>query len=539
GDCLKVQCFTGKTLKNATCVSIFPDMRGIVYRLRAFLVLTEWNSTTRNRTDSNLINEAVEQITSDIENMNDGYSYRIGIAPEIKFPLDDHTVPVLWADIYLLAPSTVRRDSFESNALKALFRKSPNTFRRTFSYVNMINEDLFLNCSSNGTWQTEELVPDMATQSFFVGKQHYSILSLILTCPYITFPQSNFTVEWNRTNRKGDITVTVVVGDTKVVISNMSDVNSLSVTGTNEINVCTELLEKYLAQSPRLLVKRTIILSTKVLTYVCLCASELSLFCTLAVYFAFSTLRTVNGIISMHLALSLLLVQAALILASNIPVPSTLCTSVGLITHFLWLWHFSWIFLSSLHMFQVMTVRMSSPTHKDSGKFKFVLKLTSFSLIGPGAVLFAVIVSSYMTSRTIGYGQNSCYLDSIYLTGLSVVAPICLVSLCNFTFLGITVASIRKVHQPVSVTSMALDQYKNCLLYAKLSSVCAVYWIVTLVAEAYDNEVMWIISQLLNGLQGIAIFISFLCNKRVYGMFDNQSMSQQQTSIQFTTKTSN
>ncbi|KAI8783008.1 adhesion G protein-coupled receptor E2, partial [Biomphalaria glabrata] len=96
-------------------------------------------------------------------------------------------------------------------------------------------------------------------------------------------------------------------------------------------------------------------------------------------------------------------------------VPSTLCTSVGLITHFLWLWHFSWSFLCSLHMFQVFTAKIPVPSLKGSDKLTLVFKLTTVSLIAPVAVVMTVIISSYMTSHTTGYGKQACYLDSAYL----------------------------------------------------------------------------------------------------------------------------
>ncbi|KAI8729631.1 adhesion G protein-coupled receptor E4P [Biomphalaria glabrata] len=110
------------------------------------------------------------------------------------------------------------------------------------------------------------------------------------------------------------------------------------------------------------------------------------------------------------------------------------------------------------------------------------------SLIGPVLIVSVVIISCYFTSKTIGYGRNSCYLDSAFLIGISTVAPVCLVSLCNFTFLARTVFSIHRVYKHKILNSIKTDQYKNLILYVKLSSVTGAFWVVTILAEALDSD---------------------------------------------------
>ncbi|KAK0068874.1 adhesion G protein-coupled receptor E2 [Biomphalaria pfeifferi] len=83
-----------------------------------------------------------------------------------------------------------------------------------------------------------------------------------------------------------------------------------------------------------------------------------------------------------------------------------------------------------------------------------------------------------------------------------------------------------------------MDHPRICLLYVKLSSVTGVYWIVTIVAELINRDVLWFISNLLNGLQGVAIFVSYMCNKRVYRLYLSKFLSHQTSSLQQTTMTS-
>ncbi|KAI8728569.1 adhesion G protein-coupled receptor E3, partial [Biomphalaria glabrata] len=48
GECLQLRCSLGKTFKNGTCTSIFPEIKGLVYRLRALLKVTHRNNETTN-----------------------------------------------------------------------------------------------------------------------------------------------------------------------------------------------------------------------------------------------------------------------------------------------------------------------------------------------------------------------------------------------------------------------------------------------------------------------------------------------------------
>ncbi|KAK7004111.1 adhesion G protein-coupled receptor E2 [Biomphalaria glabrata] len=78
---------------------------------------------------------------------------------------------------------------------------------------------------------------------------------------------------------------------------------------------------------------------------------------------------------------------------------------------------------------------------------------------------------------------------------------------------------------------MKKAQYKNLILYVKLSSVTGVFWIVTIVAEAVDSDVLRLISTVLNGLQGVLIFVSYMCNKRIYGLYFKRGELRQSSTV--------
>uniref|UniRef100_A0A2C9LWY4 G-protein coupled receptors family 2 profile 2 domain-containing protein n=1 Tax=Biomphalaria glabrata TaxID=6526 RepID=A0A2C9LWY4_BIOGL len=537
GECLELRCSPGKTLKAGTCTSIFQDIKGLVYRVRALLVFTDNDCASKYLTNSILLDLAELQIKQDISTRSDGYIYEVGVAQEWNRTVTDRATPVLWADIYVLASRLLTRDSFENIALDIFFGSRYKLGGNTFVYYNLLTEAISSFTNKSGLKRGNIGVDKAYIDFLILGLKHSLTVSSTLTCSFLTFQQTNFTVQWNKFNEVENILVTLDVGGTKLNISNMSDFNSMEVTRNNELHVCAKILDKYVKKSRESRnVNRPMNEALNILTYACMGASELCLLLTLVTYLAFPELRTVPGINNMFLSLSLLLAQLALILASNSYGPSTLCTCIGIVTHFLWLWHFTWSFLCSLHMFRVFTAKIPSHVTKDDNFWLRLLKLTSVSLLGPVLIVTAVVVYSYVTSKTIGYGQYLCYLDSSSSIGVSVVAPVCLVSFCNLIFLAITIASIHQVNALLTFVSVKIDQYHNLVLYVKLSSVTGAFWIVTIVAEVGDIDVLRILAILFNGLQGVSIFISYICNPRVYHLYFKRS-PQQTSSAPPTTET--
>ncbi|KAI8732452.1 adhesion G protein-coupled receptor E3, partial [Biomphalaria glabrata] len=433
-------------------------------------------------------------ITKDVSTISDGYSYQLGVVQEVDGNLTDKVTPVLWLDLFVLATRRLDRDSFENIALDIFFgehREEDNVFVLN----NLLTNELYGYYSSINSliWPKREKMFVNLTfyNSLYFGFQHNIILSSTLTCCFLTFQQDNFTIEWNRTNLVDNLIVTLDVGGTKINISTVSDINSMEVTEQRELHICLNVLDKYFNKSTKSsYLMKLISVALNILTYSCMCASELCLLLTLITYFRFSELRTVPGINNIFLSLSLLLAQLALIVTSNIQGPSALCTYTGIVTHFLWLWHFTWSFLCSLHMFRVFTAKIPNQLSKRDTQCVRVMKLVPLSLIGPLSIVAVSICSSYWTTGSVGYGKHSCYLDSAFLIGISVVAPVSLVALCNLTFLALTVASIHRVNTLVTFDGFKRDQFKNLFLYVKLSSVTNIYWIVTIVGEAVDNDAM-------------------------------------------------
>ncbi|KAI8732448.1 adhesion G protein-coupled receptor E3, partial [Biomphalaria glabrata] len=460
-------------------------------------------------------------------NITDGYYYRLSAVQEEASA--NSSVTFAWAKIYFLASLLLDRDTFENFVLNSLcgrsFEVDENGFQ-FFCYNNLTNEIdqdlLYFENETNILYRVnndnllylnneteilnhnigKESFPQMSNErrklsiSLIQSLKHLQtkivdsiLLSSTLTCSFITLHQSNFTVQWKETTRLERILVTIDVAGTKQTISSMSDIFYLQLDQTGDLRVCVHILNTFVKKPKKNRWKQSD-LAINILTYTCMSASELCLVITLITYLGFHELRTVPGINNIFLSLSLILAQTVLVLASNIEGPSVMCTCIGIVTHFLWLWHFTWSFLCSLHMYRVFSTKIPSHPWKHNSACIYALQMMSLSLIVPVLIVAVVITSSYLKSQTIGYGHRFCYLDSAFLIGVSMVSLICLVSLCNLTFLSLTIASIHIVNRLVAFDAMKKAQYKNLILYVKLSSVTGVFWIVTIVAEAVDSDVL-------------------------------------------------
>ncbi|KAK6964329.1 adhesion G protein-coupled receptor E4P, partial [Biomphalaria glabrata] len=97
------------------------------------------------------------------------------------------------------------------------------------------------------------------------------------------------------------------------------------------------------------------------------------------------------------------------------PKSGALCKVLGMITHFLWLWMFSWSFICSWHMFKVFAAKTRPSPLKDS--FPGLWKKIVVSLAVPSTVIPSTAVFSYLKSngKEIGYGYFECFLNSAYL----------------------------------------------------------------------------------------------------------------------------
>jgi hypothetical protein len=125
----------------------------------------------------------------------------------------------------------------------------------------------------------------------------------------------------------------------------------------------------------------------------------------------------------------------------------------------------------------------------------------------------------------VGSGGPLCFLDTAAfpLLVLAFVLPLGLVVLTNLVCFVFTVVSIARVRRLQSSRGEAQQQqhggWWDVLVYAKLVTVTGGAWALGLTAEAADSEWIRVVAELLTALQGLLIFLAYVCNQRVWNPY--------------------
>ncbi|KAI8794476.1 adhesion G protein-coupled receptor E4P, partial [Biomphalaria glabrata] len=243
-------------------------------------------------------------------------------------------------------------------------------------------------------------------------------LSSLMLCKYVSINATEYQLTVNDTLTPPDVSIAIDFNVTKILIKDNKDLIMAEVTDDGRLNMCVNLLDRLKPKSDTKIKRRgrwcneTMCLIEYILTLTCFSLSAVSLLLTMLTYLIVPELRTVAGLNNFFLSCSLLLAQV-FSLASILTFKQGFhCTVLGVVTHSLWLWNFSWSFICSYHMFRVFTDHSRTRVVRATigGMWKSVCG--SFTL--PVCVVMTSIGYNYVMTeqRNIGYGKTRCYLDS-------------------------------------------------------------------------------------------------------------------------------
>ncbi|KAH9514456.1 hypothetical protein Btru_025304 [Bulinus truncatus] len=227
-----------------------------------------------------------------------------------------------------------------------------------------------------------------------------------------------------------------------------------------------------------------------VLYMVCLGCSVLCLTLTLATFLYLPPLRTAAGKNNMCLCLALLLAQVSLMVGYHRLGSSYVCIAVGMLTHFTWLWMFSWTLICCYRMFRNFTFQSRPDRMSGHGQGSRFVKTTVLSLAVPLAIVMATVLTSWLTSGQIGYGKYVCYLDSTTPVGISMAGPIMFITVCNTVFFLLTVVHIYRIRKLLDIGRVTKDDQTLFFVYVRLSSLTGIFWILAVLSEAIDNQIL-------------------------------------------------
>ncbi|XP_072046865.1 latrophilin receptor-like protein A [Amphiura filiformis] len=259
---------------------------------------------------------------------------------------------------------------------------------------------------------------------------------------------------------------------------------------------------------------------SKAQTIVSIVGSLLSLIAvilTFLTYALFASLRNRASRLIMNLIGAIFLGQFLLLFGGN--ENENACTTIAVLAHYAWLAAFAW--MNALAFDLNRTFGNTDNLQKvNEGMSMFLYMIYAWG--SPFLIVIPCLVLHFCqcTQVNFKYGSvSACWISDGTANLLTFGVPAAIFLLFNAILFGHTVAGIRstkrataRLHQDTSTLKRTT---KELLIYIKIASLMGFTWIFGYVAAFTGIEALWYIFIILNSLQGVFIFISFICNRRV------------------------
>ena len=248
-----------------------------------------------------------------------------------------------------------------------------------------------------------------------------------------------------------------------------------------------------------------------ILSFVCLSVSIICLLIISVTYLLFESLRNLPGKINLCLCVSLVIAQTLQQFTIDIIEYELICMVCGVLIHFSWSVTFCWMSVSSFNLF-----RCFSPSNLSRRDTSSLGMYTTFVFVMSTLLVVANMIHGLVGAGGLGYGGRICYISSELGLLLTFVTPVGIIVLSNLGFLSVTIWRIS--HIPKIKANKSAER-NNVLIYMKMSTLTGFCWIFGFLGILRKVKVFEILFVLTNASQGLFLMISFVCNKRVLGLF--------------------
>ncbi|XP_062595891.1 LOW QUALITY PROTEIN: uncharacterized protein LOC134257265 [Saccostrea cucullata] len=255
--------------------------------------------------------------------------------------------------------------------------------------------------------------------------------------------------------------------------------------------------------------------SLSVLTFVCIIISLVCLVITFIVYCVFQSLRTLPGLNNMSLIVSLFFAQLMTVIRPYILDFHTVAVVTSITMHYFWLCVFFWLSVCSFHMFRVFT-RNTHKIKSEKDTCHAIIKYAAYAFGIPCLfVVIHLIVNVTASEGTLtGYENRNGLVNDKIAFIVTIITPMFLICLSNFFFFVVTAYRIRNTPHAQKNQKQSVEVW----VYVKLFALTGLTWIFQIVDAFLSVSFLSYIVAILNGLQGLFLFLSYVCNGRVLRM---------------------
>ncbi|KAJ8304631.1 hypothetical protein KUTeg_018214 [Tegillarca granosa] len=217
-------------------------------------------------------------------------------------------------------------------------------------------------------------------------------------------------------------------------------------------------------------------------------------------------------------------------------VPS-FCKAVGVISHFFWLCMFFCMNVCSFHMFHVFAGSLTTGSSKTkTGNMKVVFRYILYSYGCPMIiVILNILITFFVTGlQNIGYGNNKCFITSLTSYIVTMLVPVIVLCILNIYFFVVTGYKIKNTPR---VQCNQSDRH-NFIVYVKLFTLTGISWIFQIIDSFLPLSAFSFIVTIFNGFQGLFVFLSYICNKRVFNLYKTLFKDKRKTDLTLATNSS-
>ena len=247
--------------------------------------------------------------------------------------------------------------------------------------------------------------------------------------------------------------------------------------------------------------------------YLSIITSAFSLFCLLVIclmHIIFPKMRNNHGLNIFALSLTMLLVQA-LLLVQELPGGAP-CLIYAVVLHFLVLLMFVWMNIIGYDM----TITFYNKTV--TGHITNYRRFVKYCIVSAIVALIIIVTGLLLDENNSKYGPrygegDICWLTSSDAIILFFIAPMSASIFVNIIMFAIILHSIQSAKIKATVRTNSQNRTYT-LVYFKLSLILGFTWIVGVIAAFVSVGWLWYIHIALNGLQGLSLFLCSIVNAR-------------------------
>ena len=253
-----------------------------------------------------------------------------------------------------------------------------------------------------------------------------------------------------------------------------------------------------------------------IVTFISTVLSLTGLFLTFSVYCLCPKLRTTPGLNNMMLIMALFVSQVSFQFSSTFETSGIACEICGIITHLSWLSVFMWMNVCSFHMFRSFSGIISIQPRPGKRSLFTMLKYGCYAFGGSVLVVLTnVLIAGFSSDWTVvGYGHEQCFIDDRLSFILAFMCPVVIICVTN---LGLFIITAYRIHKTPTIESCSIDR-RHFDVYVKLFVITGVTWLLVIVESFLPLSALSFVATVLNGCQGVYIFVSYACNQRTWSM---------------------